>query len=338
MILALFGLASAQAATAYSLVTPSCTNNGVTTAVERQCTAMGHDADSHVWVPNGPQANWEERLVVLLPGTKNEAKDHDEVARIAANAGFRVIVLSYDSNQEHASSTSGALGAFCGNEHPGDLDCHGDVAQRVLFGSDSGIAVANHNMDDQDTVHTRLVDALTQLDIANPGDGWGGYLSQIDVADPMNNAVWCDFIFAGFSQGTNYAAQLASLSDVGGVVLLEGPGETGNYLTATHATEPELWFGAHHTGNKDRSNQWDDLGIPTGESVFDESDPTSWTLNAGDHRLEVTTTSHTCTAHKSLARDGCLVLDAATGRPILEVAYSEMFTAAAAEEDAECGP
>lgn len=338
MLLALFGLASAQAATAYGTFSPSCTDNGVTTAVERQCTTAAHSADSHVWVPNSAPANLEERLVVILPGTKNEPEDHDSIARIAANAGFRVIVLSYDSNQEHSGSTSGALGAFCGNEHPGDLDCHGDVAQRVLFGSDSGIAVTNHNLDDQDSVHARLVDVLTQLDTANPTHGWDSYLTQIDVANPETDAVWCDFIFAGFSQGTNYAAQLASLTDVGGVVLIEGPGTTGNWLTASHATDSSLWFGAHHTGNKDRTAQWDDLGMPSGESAVNDALAGPWNLTSGDHRVEVTTTTHSCTAHKSLAVDGCLAIDPLTSRPILADSYTDIFTDVAAEEDPECAP
>lgn len=338
MILALFGMFSAQAATAYAQISPSCTDNGVTTAAERQCTTGAHQADSHVWIPSGAPATFEERLVVILPGTKNEPQDHDSVARIAANAGFRVIVLSYDNNQEHAASTSGAVGAFCGNEHPGDLDCIGDVAQRVLFGSDSGIAVSNHNLDDQDSVHARLVDVLTQLDSANPTHGWDDYLAEIDVADPYNDAVWCDFIMVGFSQGATYAGQLASLQDVGGAVFLDGPGATGNWLTASHETDSSLWFGVHHVSNQDRSAQWDDLGMPSGQSQVDDSDPTSWGLDAGDHRVEVTSTTHSCTAHKSLAVDGCMAIDPASGAPVLAESYTDIFTEAAAAEDPECAP
>lgn len=335
MILALFGLASAQAATAYATVSPSCTNNGVTTAVQRQCTAMGHDADSHVWVPN-PGTVPEERLVVMLPGTKNEAKDHDWVAKMAANAGFRVIVLSYDSNQEDGLG-NGQIGAFCNTHHAGDTACHGDLGERVLFGSGSGVALANHNMDDQDTVHARLVDVLTQLDAANPTHGWDDYLADIDVADPYNDAEWCDFLFAGFSQGAAYAAQLGSMRDVGGVVMLDGPGAVGDWLTATHETDSDLWFGVHHTGNSDKSAQWDALGVPWGESTPNLGAAGPWLLTAGHHRVYVTSGFPAgCTAHKSLAVDNCMVLSGAT--PKLTDIYQELFLAAAAEEDAECAP
>jgi hypothetical protein len=338
MILALFGLVSAQAATAYGTFSPSCTDNGITTDVQRQCTSATHSADSHVWVPNSAPANLEERLVVLLPGTKNEPEDHDEIARIIADAGFRVIVLSYDSNQEHAGSTSGSLGAFCEHELPTDADCEGDVAQRVLFGSASGVSVFNHELDDQDSVHARLVDVLTQLDSANPTHGWDDYLTQIDVADPTTDAVWCDFIFAGFSQGTNYAAQLASLSDVGGVVLLEGPGTEGNWLTATHATDPSLWFGANHAASNDRTAQWDDLGMPSGESEVWQTTAGPWPLDPADNRLKVYTKGHPCTAHKSMAVDGCLAIVPTTGLPFLTDAYTDIFTDVAAEVDPECAP
>lgn len=335
MLLALFGLASAQAATAYGTFSPSCTNNGVTTAVERQCTSGGHDADHHVWVPN-PGTAAEDRLLVFLPGTKNEARDHDWVAQIAANAGFRVIVLSYDSNQEDGAG-NGQIGAFCNTHHFGDTACHGDLGERVLFGSGSGVALSNHNMDDQDTVHARLVDVLTQLDAANPTHGWDDYLNDIDVADPYNDADWCNFLFAGFSQGAAYAAQLGSMRDVGGVVMLDGPGAVGDWLTATHETDPDLWFAVHHVNNNDKTAQWDDLGVPNGQTALNLGGGGPWPMTAGDHRVYVTSGQPAgCTAHKSLALDNCMVRSGAV--PKLNESYQEIFLQAAAAEDPECAP
>jgi len=322
---------------------PTCTapGAGAPSLADRKCVA-----DHHVWLPSGAPGSWEDELVVILPGTDMEPDKHDGLARMAALEGHRAVVLGYDNRHEYLAG-QGGIGWICNQILPGDATCAESVVDTILWGPTAAPPLAGHAYDDEDSVQARLLDVLDQLHAQDMLDGvndlhWDSYASDIAAG------TWCNIVVAGFSQGSTVTAVLASQEDLGGAIMLDGPSSVTmvggsmvpqSWRAGPHATAGAVMFGAYHTTKSiSPEDAWSDLGMATGTSFVDETDPATWDLPAGLHRLEVDQTPHTgwggCTDHFSMARDQCMTLDA--GVPILGDAYREMFRLAGTFEDPDC--
>lgn len=328
-------------------IAPVCTPSpgGVPSAGDRQC-----NADHRVYRPGTPVAGWGDELVVILPGTSMEPDKHDQLARIAAKAGYRTVALAYDNRHERPGGGAGGVSALCNDISPADVNCNEAVLDTILWGPTASPPLAGHTYDDEDAVETRLLGVLDELhakDMLNGVNdfGYDSYRAEIAAGD------WCRILVVGFSQGSSVAAVLASQVDLGGAVMLDGPGgwvDVGGVLTAQswrtgpHASDGDVLFGAYHTTKSNPpEDSWDDLNIPVGTHLVEESTPATSFLPVGTHRIEVDQAvpagaPGVCTDHMSMARDDCMPF--AGSMPLLAPAYRDMIQAAAAAVDADCAP
>lgn len=305
-------------------------------------------ADHALYLPSPPVAH-HDRLVVFLPGTLMEPDKHDHVLRIAADAGFRALGLSYDNEQACAGCASASIGGFCSTHAPDDPDCFHLVSQTVIYGPTAAPNPYPHTFADDDAIVPRLLDALDRLEARDLLDGlddygWGTYAADVAAGD------FCRIIFAGFSQGAGYAMLLASLERVGGGVFLDGP----NGVVATsfapglipqtwrswaHATPGDALFAAWHQRSSlvGRDGVLTDLGLPIG--THGVVDPASSLLPAGLHRITTDQIAPTGESeHGSMAKDGAMPIDATSGTPagsgagtpLLMGAYTDLFVGAGA--------
>lgn len=330
-------------------IAPTCTPDG-TPAADRKCNNV-----HRVWVPGTPVASWEDRLVVILPGTNMDPDKHDALAQMAAGAGFRTIVLSYDNRQEHALGPQFTVGSFCADHHWGDRDCPGDVSRTVLWGPSAEPAPAGLTYNDEDSVEYRLIKVLKSLHDMDMLNGvndydWLHYKEEIDIHDS-----WCDIIVAGFSQGSQHASVLASDVDLGAAFFIDGAsgrvpvGPVGagwwmpaNWRTGPHATDGAALFGVRHTTKTPSPEPaWTDLGMPVsaaGTHLIATGAPATSFLPAGEHRLKTDQTPPAgCSAHESMAKDGCFETGAG-GKPLVTDAYRDVFAEAALALDPDCAP
>ncbi|MFK7927366.1 MAG: hypothetical protein AB8H79_04210 [Myxococcota bacterium] len=326
------------------------------------CTAAAAGAPSHaqrkcvsphrIWMPGTATATWEDKLVVMLPGTDMEPNKHDTIGQIAAKAGFRTILLGYDNRHEHVGPGSAGISGFCVDEFPGDTSCAGDVADTVLWGPTASPPVAGLNYDDEDSVEARLISALDRLHVQDMLDGtndygFDGYSTDVQAGN------WCNIIVAGFSQGSTVTGVLASQVDLGGAVMFDGPAgmtDVGgvptaqDWRTGPHATDGSVMFGAYHNLKTFApEDAWDDLGLPAGTDTVRQLLPFTWGVPAGIHRVEAfqavpAGAPGICSNHMSMARDNCMPMAPGTSKPILFDAYTTFFEEAGAGMDPDCAP
>lgn len=335
----------AHAITGPFAVAPTCTSVAGVSDEERNC-----NADSLVYLPSGAPSTWEDRLVVILPGTDMEPNKHDELARMSATFGFRTLALSYDNRHKPKNGGSGkSISSLCEDIYgagAGIETCHEAVADAILWGKDASTP-ADLDMEDEDTVILRLMDALDQLYVQDLMDGVNDYSWDQYYLNLVTNGSWCDFIIVGFSQGSTVTGVLASQEDLGAAVFLDGPSgwvDLGGVKTAQswragpHATSGGAMFGAYHKAKAQPPlSTWTDLGMPGGIHEVD-SVGTS-VLPAGIHRIRAKLPwPASCSSHYSMARDTCFDYDPATSAPVLMGAYRGIFRDAAAAMDPQCVP
>jgi len=172
-------------------------------------------------------------LLLFLPGTGGNPAGVRSFLNLAADAGYRVIGLSY--NNEPA-----AMQACARNPDPA---CSANFRQRRLFGDPTPSPA-----DDQpaESIVNRLTRLLQFLDEHHPGQGWGAYLA--------NGAPdWARVAVAGHSQAGGMAALLAKRAGVLRVILFSGPPDyvppsrqPAPWLAAPSATPAERWYGLYH--------------------------------------------------------------------------------------------
>jgi hypothetical protein len=149
----------------------------------------------------------------------------------AANAGYRVIALSYD---DHPAVLQVCL------RNP-DPACSGKFREKRIFGNN-----VTEVIDDTpaESIVNRLVKLLELLARQHPNEGWEAYLA--------NGApLWSRIAVAGHSQGAGMAAYIAKRIAVARVVLSSGPedqsmGTLAPWISAPSATPPERWLALYH--------------------------------------------------------------------------------------------
>jgi acetyl esterase/lipase len=172
-------------------------------------------------------------LLVFLPGTGGDAARVRLFLGVAADAGYRVIALSYDNEP--------AVMQVCARDS--NPACVENFRQSRVFGG-AGAAPADTPPDE--AIVTRLTRLLQFLDGRHPEEGWRSYLAN-GVPD------WRRIALAGHSQGGGMAAFLAKRAAVARVALLAGPPDfvppgrqPAPWLAVAGATPPDRWYGLYH--------------------------------------------------------------------------------------------
>lgn len=238
-----------------------------------------------------------DKLLVFLPGTGMTPNLHNHVGQLAALAGFRTVLLSYDTRQNV-------------NDHCmdlGDNGCHGRVRDVLLFGGEEASTTPAYTVETSHAVVPRLLHLLTTAP-------WGAAFlngSPSDSADieALNSS---KIVVGGFSMGAGNAARFGQTIPLHGVWMLDGAkdpflNEDGVRQPSSWTTEPGVtegcrYFSAHHTLGSEPSmltQQFDNLGIPTGACDIDSGESAM-----ACHRL-VTSQQPVDggTYHSSMARD-----------------------------------
>ncbi len=170
-------------------------------------------------------------LLVFLPGTTGDPARVQLFLGKAADAGYRVISLSYDNEP--------AVMQACARDP--DPGCGERFRQSRLFGG--------FNTPPEEAIVGRLTKLLRRLDLNHPEEGWRAYLA--------NGAPdWPHIAVAGHSQGGGMAAMLAKRVPVARVLLFSGPPdfvlpgrEPAPWLATPSATPIDRWYGLYH-GNE----------------------------------------------------------------------------------------
>lgn len=214
------------------------------TYIKHTVTPSG--ADARTTGKNNPQfacistnGAWRNQLVVFFPGTGGVPASFDNFCQNAANLGFHALALTYDNDT--------SLDDFCGNDP--NADCYFEVRTEFLTGTNS---TTKTNITRVNSIEFRLAAFLNYLHTNNPAEGWGQYLIRTNQFW-ANALAWTNFILAGHSQGSGYAAFIAKQREVQRVVTFVGGdywlfGEQAaawNFLPS--ATPVERWFGFTHS-------------------------------------------------------------------------------------------
>jgi hypothetical protein len=263
--------------------------------------------------------------VLFLPGTNNEPINHTIVARTAAYAGYRTIVLSYDNRVNPVTA--------CGSAEYGEY-CRGELYTEVLIG-DVFDTLPHADVASEDTVVTRLYRLLEDLDANDPAGGWSKYY--VPNAGPTifpGDIVWENIILSGFSQGGSLSAYISRHFRVHGLFLIDaGKNDTAidpatgdripaEWITETVATDASAGrpkYGMAHGGGDplfEVPEPWDALGISSSVTLLDDmstdviSEPFGPYRGAFTNQLEADPVnpvpSFSCTGHRSMARDRCM--------------------------------
>jgi hypothetical protein len=172
-------------------------------------------------------------LLVYLPGTGGNALEAGLFLSAAADAGYHVIGLQYNTLPPGT--------AFCETAH--DPDCFARFREKRSWGDDATGAISDLP---QEAIVTRLVRLLETLAQDHPAEEWQQYL----VNGTPN---WPVIALTGQSQGAGMAAFIAKRVALARVILSSSPwdhaspsGRLAPWLSEASATPPERWFGVYH--------------------------------------------------------------------------------------------
>jgi hypothetical protein len=208
-------------------------------------TVLPSIADTRTSGKNSPQLAFlstnvprRNQLVVFFPGTGGVPRSFENFGQNAANLGFHALALTYDNET--------SLDDFCASDPNGD--CYERVRTEFLTGANT---TPKTNVTRVNSIEFRLAAFLNHLNTNAPAEGWGQYLIATNTF--WSNALaWTNYILAGHSQGSGYAAFIAKQREVQRVVTFAGgdfwdfgqQAAPWNFLPS--ATPVERWFGFTH--------------------------------------------------------------------------------------------
>jgi dienelactone hydrolase len=184
-----------------------------------------------------------QQLLLFLPGTSGVASRPMDFLRDAADAGYRVVSLSYNdepSVEQACSRTS-------------SRSCPALVRTRRIFGDE-----VTDRIDDKrsECIVGRLVALLRSLDRLHKRQNWGEYLHG---SEPD----WTRIVVVGHSQGGGMAAFIAKTNLVARVVMFSGGWDHGPSCAEADGcddlavwygdpsvTPPDRWFAAYHSNER----------------------------------------------------------------------------------------
>ncbi|MCP3143141.1 BPSS1187 family protein [Pyxidicoccus xibeiensis] len=238
------------------------------------------------------------QLYLFLPGTKSEPNKYDDLLSMAAYAGYKTIGLSYDNTANLEKTCANSCG------------CYGPARRDVVSGTNLSSAVS---VQAGDSITYRLYLLLKELHARDPLAGWDDFLSrdnhnqQIEFTD----IDWDAIVVSGHSQGAGHAMVISKTEAVDGILLFDGGDDDCMSGVRTYAQ----WHDWPDIPSPRRAFIHDrpgfsvpaafiamEFGVTSSDFVsLDTTWPTSF---------EVATTSKAarpgCTAHGSMAYDGCM--------------------------------
>lgn len=261
-----------------------------------------------------------EELFVLLPGTNNLAQGFDTLARLAASAGYPVIVLAYESDTHPAGLCAAVTGAQA------IADCRTGVMAEKAYGNDVTDAYPG---DEPNSVAGRLVRVLAHVDQNFPAAGADRFY---DDAGPR----WDRIVLAGFSQGSVLAGFIGKDQALARLVLLAGgcdaTGEAGSedrellpWCFEPRATPAARTWALSHVNdlaNADRLSH-EAFGLL---EIADYADASTEAPSYCTQTHALMSNEPTPKAHLSVALDAEIPVDA-SGVPVLAEDYLYLFTA-----------
>ncbi len=207
----------------------------------------------HVFI--NPDCVPNEKLLLHFIGSFDNPANTTFLPTLAANNGFKAIVLKYPNGV----SATGA----CTNS--ADTACFWRYRQEILWGTNTSSQVT---VDSTNSIFNRVLKLLVHLDSLYPTENWNHFLSG------SNDIDWSDILVSGHSQGGGHAAFIAKQFEVERVLMFASPNDYSNNFarpapwTAGPSVTPDSNYyalGNLHDDVVDFYKQfqtWTNLGLP----------------------------------------------------------------------------
>ncbi|MFK8039436.1 MAG: hypothetical protein AB8B74_14180 [Crocinitomicaceae bacterium] len=245
-----------------NVIGQSCSPNSLIT---REIRAV--DTDSNInWelqkhqVFLNPDCIQNDKLVIHLVGSYDNPANTSYFPALAANNGFKAIVLKYPNN-------TAALTA-CGNSN--NVNCFRQFRKEIIYGIDSSSTVT---VDTNNCIINRIEKLLSHLNSNYPNENWDNFLTA------SGNINWPYIIISGHSQGGGHAAFIGKQNLVSRVLMFASPNDysanfagPANWVSMTSATPNSRYFAFGNLFDDvvDYSNQfqiWDLMGLIPADSI-----------------------------------------------------------------------
>lgn len=183
-------------------------------------TIKANDTDLNIqWelqnhqVFTNPDCVPNDKLLIHLVGSFDNPARTTFFPTLAANNGYKVIVLKYPNGTAAVSA--------CGNST--DIDCFRRYRHEIVFGVDSSSEVA---VGANECILNRVEKLISYLDNTFPDENWDNFLSAPGAID------WSDIVVSGHSQGGGHAAYLGQQFQADRVLMFASPNDYSNHFSA----------------------------------------------------------------------------------------------------------
>lgn len=269
---------------------------------------------NHVFINNDCPSNG--KLLLHLVGSYDNPARTTNFPSLAANNGFKVIVLKYKNN---VPATLICKASF-------DQECYSKFRREVIFGED---LMDQIEVDVNNSIINRLNKLLLHLIENYPAEGWEDILDNIETDD------WSDIVLSGHSQGGGHAAFLAKMHVVDRVLMFASPNDystifsgPADWIDNASATPDSNYFAFGNIYDEvvnytEQFEIWQDMKLTTyaDSSLIDESP-----CNSINTRLLYTTYNvpdDSPTNHSAMIVDNFIPL--ANGKPVYLPAWEYML-------------
>jgi hypothetical protein len=206
-------------------------------------------ADHYAWF-NPDKTLSNKQLLVYLPGNSGEPANALIYQQLAAQLGYHVIGLMYE--------TGYFLAELCNTDPNANL-CFYEAHYEVTYGFDTSPKL---QVSQADSIVNLLTTFLHYLSNKYPAEGWSQFLTA--AGEP----VWTQITMSGISQGAGNSAMVARDHVVSRVVMFSGvtdaiPTDSVSWLS-THLTPSNRYWGLAHDqdpGYVHITANWISLGV-----------------------------------------------------------------------------
>jgi hypothetical protein len=168
-----------------------------------------HATDAAIEQVHGPhlaayhaEAAPAHKLLVFLPGTKDNAERSLDMYRAFASWGYHAVGLDYENN---------VITVICA--HSQDAACFDHYREAIVTGAPESDKI---KVDTENSILCRLEKLLLYLEKTDPGGEWGEF---VEAGRPA----WGRIVVAGHSQGAGHAAYIGKIFPVDRVLIFSGP-------------------------------------------------------------------------------------------------------------------